>query len=67
MHKNSGKKVFKTTVCIVVGAYVGGCICAFIDGLIKGAITGMASNGNELCQQVCDKCGVEYEPEETEE
>ena len=65
MNKISGKQVFKTTVCIVVGAYVGGCICAFIDGSIKDVIQGMASLGNEICKETCDRCGIEYE--ETEE
>lgn len=64
MNKISGKQVFKTTVCVVVGAYVGACICAFIDGSIKGVVQGMASLGNEICKETCDRCGVEYETEE---
>ena len=65
MNKISEKQVFKTTVCVVVGAYVGACICAFIDGSIKGVVQGMASLGNEICKETCDRCDIEYE--ETEE
>ena len=65
MNKISGKQVFKTTVCVVVGAYVGACICAFIDGSIKGVVQGMASLGNEIRKETCDMCDIEYE--ETEE